>query len=120
MTRYLTLFILFFASLVFAQEKATDKPAPKPQITAEQQLDFIQARGDATEAQLRWAEAQQRFEKAIKAIQAVCPDFVMNEKLRPICRTEPPVPVPPPGTNGSGEGDVKSAPPANVPAKPAK
>ena len=82
-----TLILFTLATAALAQ--TTPKPPQPPQITLEQQAEWLQARAELAEAQLALKTAEARINAAVKDIQTVCP-AVMNKAGRPEC---PPKPV---------------------------
>ena len=79
-----TLILLTLATSALAQT-VTPKP---PQITLEQQAEWLQARAELAEAQLALKTAEARINAAVKDIQTVCP-AVMNKAGRPECPPKP-------------------------------
>jgi hypothetical protein len=67
--------------------RAEDKPKP-PQITIEQQAEWLQARAELAEAQLALKTAEARMNAVVKEIQTVCP-AVINKAGRPECPAKP-------------------------------
>ena len=85
-------FILFtLATAALAQPVTPKPPQITPQISIEQQAEWLQARAELAEAQLALKTAEARINAAVKDIQTVCP-AVMNKAGRPEC---PPKPVEP-------------------------
>jgi hypothetical protein len=83
--------LIGFALLIGLLCQAEDKPKP-PQITIEQQAEWLQARAELAEAQLQLKTAEARMNAVVKEIQAVCP-AVIGKTGRPECPVKPPEPT---------------------------